>query len=143
MSHSVDAVAEFVVAADAGDLPDGAAMLLRRNVLDSLGGAIAALDGETVQLIREQVESVGGRPEASLIGGGRSTVDQAVLFNSVAVCYVDLLDTYLTPGGPMGSGGQLRCDAGGGRKGRSEWCPISCCAGRRYLVTNTRWTCML
>jgi 2-methylcitrate dehydratase len=98
-AHAVDAVAEFVVAADAGDLPDGAAMLLRRNVLDSLGGAIAALDGETVQLIREQVESVGGRPRASLIGGGMSTADQAALFNSVAVRYVDLLDTYLTPGG--------------------------------------------
>jgi 2-methylcitrate dehydratase len=98
-AHTVDAVAEFVVAADAGDLPDGAAMLLRRNVLDSLGSAIAALDGETVRLIREQVESVGGRPRASLIGGGMSTVDQAALFNSVAVRYVDLLDTYLTPGG--------------------------------------------
>ena len=99
MRHAVDAVAEFVVAADAGDLPDGAAMLLRRNVLDSLGCAIAALDGGTVRLIREQVESVGGRPKASLIGGGMSTVDQAALFNSVAVRYVDLLDTYLTPGG--------------------------------------------
>ena len=99
MTHTVDAVAEFVVAADARDLPDGAAMLLRRNVLDSLGCAIAALDGGTVRLIREQVESVGGRPKASLIGGGMSTVDQAALFNSVAVRYVDLLDTYLTPGG--------------------------------------------
>jgi 2-methylcitrate dehydratase len=96
---TVAAVAEFVVAADAGDLPDGAAMLLRRNVLDSLGCAIAALDGGTVQLIREQVDSVGGLPKASLIGGGMSTVDQAALFNSVAVRYVDLLDTYLTPGG--------------------------------------------
>lgn len=96
---AVDAVAEFVVAADAGDLPAGAAMLLRRNILDSLGCAVAALDGETVQLVREQVESVGGRPKASLIGGGMSTVDQATLFNSIAVRYVDLLDTYLTPGG--------------------------------------------
>ena len=97
--HTVDALAEFVVAAEAADLPDGAAMLLRRNVLDSLGCAIAALDGETVREVREHIESVGGRPRASLIGGGRTTVDQAALFNSVAVRYVDLLDTYLTPGG--------------------------------------------
>lgn len=99
MSHMVDALAEFVVASDVGDLPAGAAMLLRRNVLDSVGCAVGALDGETVQLVREQVESVGGRPRASLIGGGMSTVDQATLFNSVAVRYLDLLDTYLTPGG--------------------------------------------
>ncbi len=97
--YQVDALAEFVVAAEADQLSDSSAMLLRRNILDSLGCAIAALDGQTVQVIREHVESVGGRPRASLIGGARSTVDQATLFNSVAVRYVDLLDTYLTPGG--------------------------------------------
>lgn len=99
MSYAVDALADFVVAADADHLRDDAVMLLRRNVLDSVGCAIAALDGETVRLVRDQVESVGGRPRASLIGGGQSSVDQATLFNSVAVRYVDLLDTYLTRGG--------------------------------------------
>lgn len=99
MSYAVDALADFVVAADPAHLSDDAVMLLRRNVLDSLGCAIAALDGETVRLVRDQVESVGGHPRASLIGGGRTSVDQAALFNSVAVRYVDLLDTYLTPGG--------------------------------------------
>src|SRR5882757_6523589 len=99
MSYAVDALADFVVAAEPAHLPDEALMLLRRNVLDSVGCAIAALDGETVRLVRDQVESVGGQPRASLIGGGRSSVDQAALFNSVAVRYVDLLDTYLTPGG--------------------------------------------
>ena len=99
MSYTVDALADFVVAAEPAHLPDEALMLLRRNVLDSVGCAIAALDGETVRLVRDQVESVGGQPRASLIGGGRSSVDQAALFNSVAVRYVDLLDTYLTPGG--------------------------------------------
>ena len=99
MSYTVDALADFVVAAEPAHLPDDALMLLRRNILDSVGCAIAALDGETVRAVRDQVESVGGRPRASLIGGGRSSVDQAALFNSVAVRYVDLLDTYLTPGG--------------------------------------------
>ena len=99
MSYAVDALADFVVAAEPAHLPDEALMLLRRNVLDSVGCAIAALDGETVGAVRDQVESVGGHPRASLIGGGRSSVDQAALFNSVAVRYVDLLDTYLTPGG--------------------------------------------
>src|SRR5947208_2446026 len=74
-----------------------APMLMRRNVLDSIGCAIAALDGETVQAVRDGIGSDGGA--ATLIGGGRTSVDQAALFNSVAVRYVDLLDTYLTPGG--------------------------------------------
>jgi 2-methylcitrate dehydratase len=90
MSYAVDALADFVVAAEPGHLPDEALMLLRRNVLDSVGCAIAALDGEVVRPVRDQVESVGGQPRASLIGGGRSSVDQAALFNSVAVRYVAL-----------------------------------------------------
>jgi 2-methylcitrate dehydratase len=73
--------------------------LLRRNVLDSLGCAIAALDGELVTVLREHAEDVGGKPVSTLIGGGRTSVDQAALINSVLVRYVDLLDTYLSPGG--------------------------------------------
>jgi 2-methylcitrate dehydratase len=96
---AVDALADFVVAARTADIPSEAQILLRRNTLDSLACAIAALDGEAVEVVRAQVEAVGGQPRAALIGGGRTSVDQAALFNSVAVRYVDLLDTYLTPGG--------------------------------------------
>ncbi|WP_167104241.1 MmgE/PrpD family protein [Mycobacterium sp. DL592] len=96
---AVDALADFVVSAEPADIPGGAAALLRRNVLDSIACAIAALDGETVRAVRDQIEAVGARPRARLIGGGWSSVDQAALFNSVAVRYVDLLDTFLTPGG--------------------------------------------
>ncbi len=45
---AVDALAEFVVDASSADIPEQAAALLRRNVLDSVACAIAALDGETV-----------------------------------------------------------------------------------------------
>ena len=96
---AVDALADFVASAEMAHIPPGAAALLRRNVLDSIACAIAALDGETVLAVRDQIEAVGGNPRARLIGGGWSSVDQAALFNSVAVRYVDLLDTYLTPGG--------------------------------------------
>src|ERR1700736_4400177 len=99
MSYTVGALADYGVAAEPAHLRDDSLILLRGNVLDSVGCAIAALDGETVRLVRDQVESVGGLPQASLIGGGRSSVDQAALFNSVAVRYVDLLDTYLAAGG--------------------------------------------
>lgn len=97
--YVVDALAEFVAASDSTHMADSTPMLMRRNILDSVGCAIAALDGDTVRAVREQVESVGGHRRATLIGGGQSSVDQAALFNSVAVRYVDLLDTYLTPGG--------------------------------------------
>jgi 2-methylcitrate dehydratase len=94
---TTEALAEWVVKSDQTDLGDSVPMLMRRNILDSLGCAIAALDGETVQVVRDTIATGGGG--ATLIGGGRTSVDQATLFNSIAVRYVDLLDTYLTPGG--------------------------------------------
>ena len=36
----------------------------------------------------------------TLIGGGKTSVDQAALFTSGLTRYVDLLDSYMSPGGP-------------------------------------------
>ena len=72
---------------------------LKRNVLDSIACAVGALDGELIAPIRAHAEEFSGRPTATLIGGGRASVDQAAFFNAVLVRYPDLLDTFLTPGG--------------------------------------------
>jgi hypothetical protein len=72
----VDALAELLVGAAPTDLSENAAILLRCNVLDSLGCAIATLDGDTVRQVRDQIEAVGGTPRASLIGGGRTIVEK-------------------------------------------------------------------
>ncbi|HEY1974788.1 MAG TPA: MmgE/PrpD family protein [Pseudonocardia sp.] len=97
--YTVDAIGGFTAEVALSDIPDSARAALKRNVLDSLGCAIAALDGEIIQTLRDQIDAVGGHPVATLIGGGRASVEQATLLNSVLVRYVDLLDTYLTPGG--------------------------------------------
>ncbi len=73
--------------------------MLKRNVLDSVACALGSLDGELITTIREQAEEFSGRPTATLVGGGRASVDQAAFFNAVLVRYPDLLDTYLTVGG--------------------------------------------
>jgi 2-methylcitrate dehydratase len=96
--YLVDEIGRFTARAVLTDIPDNAATL-KRNVLDSLGCALAALDGEIIHTLRQEAEQVGAHPVATLIGGGRAGVEQATLINSVLVRYVDLLDTYLTPGG--------------------------------------------
>jgi 2-methylcitrate dehydratase len=98
-SHIVDDVADFVVEATLSDITAGALLTLKRNVLDSVACAVGALDGELIATIRAQTEEFSGRPTATLIGGGRASVDQAAFFNAVLVRYPDLLDTFLTPGG--------------------------------------------
>jgi 2-methylcitrate dehydratase len=98
-TYIVDDLAEFVVAADRGDLTDGALVALKRNVLDSIACALGALDGELVPALRAHAEQFSSHPTATFVGGGRASVDQAAFFNAVLVRYPDLLDTYLTVGG--------------------------------------------
>jgi 2-methylcitrate dehydratase len=97
--YVADDLAEFVLAASPADMPGDVPTLMRRNILDSVACAIAALDGDVLGAVRDQIEATASAPSASMIGGGQTSVAQAALFNSVAVRYVDQLDTYLTPGG--------------------------------------------
>jgi 2-methylcitrate dehydratase PrpD len=101
MAHTyvVDDLAGFVVGAQAADLTDRPRALLKRNVLDSIACAVGSLDGELIATIREHTDEFSGPPTATLVGGGRASVDQAAFFNAVLVRYPDLLDTYLTVGG--------------------------------------------
>jgi 2-methylcitrate dehydratase len=73
--------------------------LLKRNILDSLGCAIAGLQGKPFQALREQFEEYRAPGRCTLIGGGKTSADQAALFNSSLVRYVDLLDSYMAIGG--------------------------------------------
>src|SRR5579864_7556728 len=73
--------------------------LYKRNILDSLGCGIAALPGPPFKALREQFEEYRAPGRCTLIGGGKTSADQAALFNSGLVRYVDLLDSYMAPGG--------------------------------------------
>ena len=74
--------------------------LFKRNILDSLGCAIAALPGAPFAALREQFAEYRCVGSCSLIGGGKTSPDQAALFNSgYGLDRVDLLDSYMPPGG--------------------------------------------
>jgi 2-methylcitrate dehydratase len=98
-TYVVDDLAGFVVGAEPADLSGPARALLKRNVLDSVACAVGSLDGEPIATLREHADQFSGVPTATLVGGGRASVDQAAFFNAVLVRYPDLLDTYLTVGG--------------------------------------------
>jgi 2-methylcitrate dehydratase PrpD len=98
-NYVVDDLGGFVVGAGPADLARRPRAMLKRNVLDSIACAVGSLDGELIGTLREHTEQFSGRPTATLVGGGRASVDQAAFFNTVLVRYPDLLDTYLTVGG--------------------------------------------
>jgi 2-methylcitrate dehydratase len=96
---AVERIGAFAAAARPEHLTNDTRRLLKRNILDSLGCAIAALQGQPFQELREQFEEYRAPGRCTLIGGGKTSPDQAAFFNSGLVRYVDLLDSYMTPGG--------------------------------------------
>jgi len=99
MRSAVERIAAFAAAARPEHLTNDTRRLFKRNILDSLGCAIAALQGQPFQTLREQFEEYRAPGRCTLIGGGKTSADQAALFNSGLVRYVDLLDSYMAPGG--------------------------------------------
>jgi 2-methylcitrate dehydratase len=94
----VEQLARFVAGSRWEDISEPAREQLKLRVLDALGVAVGALDGEPVGMIRDQVQEFGGAPLATLIGGGRSAPDRAALYNGALVRYLDFNDSYLAPG---------------------------------------------
>ena len=75
----VEELARFVCRSRWEQISEPAREQLRLRVLDSLGVALGALEGEPVAMVREQVEEFGGAPLCTLIGGGRGAPDRAAL----------------------------------------------------------------
>lgn len=98
---TVQRIGTFASNANPRHLTPQARALFKRNILDSLGCAIAALPGAPFKALREQFDEYrgSGGGSCSLIGGGTTSPDQAALYNSGLVRYVDLLDSYMSPGG--------------------------------------------
>src|ERR1700751_774257 len=96
---AVERIAAFAAAARPEHLTNDTRQLFKRNILDSLGCAIAAPQGKPFQALREQFEEYRAPGRCTLIGGGKTSADQAVLFNSGLVRYVDLLDIFIAPCG--------------------------------------------
>jgi len=96
---AVERIARFADQARAAQLAPDVRRLLKRNILDSLGCAIAALPGAPFAALRDQFDEYRAGGRCTLIGGGKTAPDQAALFNSGLVRYVDLLDSYMSPGG--------------------------------------------
>jgi 2-methylcitrate dehydratase len=94
----VQELARFVERTSYEDLSQEAVRELKVRILDALGCAIGALEGQPVRRIREQIEEFGGNPLVTLIGGGRTAPDRAALYNGALVRYLDYNDSYLAPG---------------------------------------------
>jgi 2-methylcitrate dehydratase len=94
----VQLLAWFVERARLADLSVKAVEHLKIRVLDTVGVAIGALGAEPIVAIRQLTAELGGRPLATLIGGGKTAPDRAAFFNGALSRYLDFMDSYLAKG---------------------------------------------
>src|SRR5690242_11199571 len=88
-------LAAFVEHARYEDLSQRARHTLKAHVLDALGCAIGALEGEPIRHLRAEIDLLGGNPLATLVSGGRTSTDRAALYNGALVRFLDFNDSYL------------------------------------------------
>jgi 2-methylcitrate dehydratase len=91
-------LAAFVERASYDDLSKAARCHLKIRILDSLGCAIGALGEKPIESLRAQIGDFGGNAHSTLIGGGRTSPDQAAFYNGALVRYLDFNDSYLAMG---------------------------------------------
>src|SRR5438067_374119 len=94
----LEKLAQFVARASFEELSTEALEQLRMRILDTIGCAIGALSGEPIQIVRAQVDDLGGKPQCTLIGGGMSSLDRVTFYNSALVRYLDFMDNFLAKG---------------------------------------------
>lgn len=91
----VEQLAAFVARAQYEDLSEQARQQLKIRIIDALGCALGALEGPPIKRLRAQIEDFGGKPLATLIGGGKTSPDRAAFYNSALVRYLDYNDSYI------------------------------------------------
>lgn len=91
----VEQLAAFAARARYEDISEEARQQLKLRILDALGCAIGALEGPPLKKLRTHLEDFGGKPLATLIGGGKSAPDRAAFYNSALVRYLDYNDSYI------------------------------------------------
>jgi 2-methylcitrate dehydratase len=86
-------LASWVATVRYDDFPPEVIAKTKRLLLDTLGCAIGAVDGEPVRIAAEVVRQQGGNPQATVIGAGwKASAEQATFLNALAIRYLDFND---------------------------------------------------
>lgn len=94
----VENLAAFICRTAYEDVSDTAREQLKIRVLDALGCAAGALQGEPTHLIHKYIDEFEQQGKCTLLGGGSAPPDSAALYNGALVRYLDFNDAYLAKG---------------------------------------------
>ncbi len=82
---AVERIGAFAAAAQPERPTADIRQLFKRNIQDSIAYAIAAVAGPSLRPLRDQIEEYRAPGCCTLIGSGKTSPDQAALFNSALV----------------------------------------------------------
>ncbi|MBA4067528.1 MAG: MmgE/PrpD family protein [Isosphaera sp.] len=68
----------------------------KRRFIDSFATAVGAMPADAYQVAKRCALRVSGNPGASILGGGRTSVEWATFVNGLLIRYLDFNDTYLS-----------------------------------------------
>jgi 2-methylcitrate dehydratase len=77
-------------------LPKEAIHETKRRVIDSFATAIGAMPSEAYAIAKKCAARVSSNPGASVLAGGRSSIEWATFVNGLLIRYLDFNDTYLS-----------------------------------------------
>ena len=91
-----ETLADFAAKTTYDSLPDDVKHVTKRQILDSLGCGLGAVDISPLgKLLKSFIEDVGGRPESTLLGTKSKTSSlNATLYNTMLVRNLGMNDTY-------------------------------------------------
>lgn len=78
------------------DLPAPVVHETKRRFIDSFATAVGAMPADAYEIARKCALRVSSQPPATLLGGGKSSVEWATFVNGLLIRYLDFNDTYLS-----------------------------------------------
>jgi 2-methylcitrate dehydratase len=78
------------------DLPQSVVHETKRRFIDSFATAVGAMSADAFEVARHCAARVTSKPPATLLGGGKSSIEWATFVNGLLIRYLDFNDTYLS-----------------------------------------------
>lgn len=88
------ALAAFAAEYPTDEIPSDVLHLSARCLLDDLGVSLGAWDEPAVRIACEVADELGGKPQATLLGGGKTSLVHAATVNGIASHVLDFDDTH-------------------------------------------------
>ncbi|MEQ8193930.1 MAG: MmgE/PrpD family protein [Rhodospirillales bacterium] len=98
MSTVVERIGQYAADLTFEDIPENVRRYAKTIFLDSLACAYGGLESEPARLVRDSIDDLGGREQATVFGKNAKTdIVMAALANGVAIRYQDYNDVYFGP----------------------------------------------